>query len=604
MKNENDQVVVSDQSLKPRRPKSREVSSRFLSPTSNNTTTASFEAGIPSPNQSLSPNRHKTKKHHQSHEDSGFMRGLWPSSTTTTATATATATTTATTSSSSSSKSNKNLNPGTLGDHLGNERLKDRKSDEKPAKGDTIFLDRQRSCSESNRFENEKESAKENHRPSIGKSMRNAAKFSSSSKASCIVPGRLSIVENDIYRRSMGQKSDSLTNAFEFDSDCFTDFGSTAIADGTNSISSRKSSLEGSSKYMKNLAKRTRRGNSDSSMPSQTSWDGSPALSSKKFTIKNAIKRVNSLTSAKSQWALSPGRTGSPPMSVENKGKLPMSFSSLKPPDSPNSRGTGVEKLFNMGLDLFKTKKSLSNSMPVVVLGNSETVHQLRMLHNRWMQWRYANARAEAVNWSIANQAERNLLYAWDGLTKLRHSVAQKKLQFQKEKLDMKLNYVLYSQIKLLEAWGDMERQQLSAVSRIKECLHSVVCRVPLIDGAKVDTQLATFTIGNAVDFTASIKSMLTCLAPSAEKTVVLLSKLAKVVAQEKLVLEHCLELLRTISTLEFEERRLRCSIIQLKLWQQQQQKQQEEIPFVYGQNIAFEDKITGYPRIHSEDDR
>ncbi|KAM3697344.1 hypothetical protein ACJW31_06G105300 [Castanea mollissima] len=532
------------------------------------------------------------------------MRGLWPSSTTTTATATATTTTTATTSSSSSSKLNKNLNPGTLGDHLGNERLKDGKSDEKPAKGDIIFLDRQRSCSESNRFENEKESAKENHRPSIGKSMRNTAKFSSSSKASCIVPGRLSIVENDIYRRSMGQKSDSLTNAFEFDSDCFTDFGSTAIADGTNSISSRKSSLEGSSKYMKNLAKRSRRGNSDSSMPSQTSWDGSPALSSKKFTIKNAIKRVNSLTSAKSQWALSPGRTGSPPMSVENKGKLPMSFSSLKPPDSPNSRGTGVEKLFNMGLDLFKTKKSLSNSMPVVVLGNLETVHQLRMLHNRWVQWRYANARAEAVNWSIANQAERNLLYAWDGLTKLQHSVVQKKLQFQKEKLDMKLNFVLYSQIKLLEAWGDMERQQLSAVSRTKECLHSVVCRVPLIDGAKVDTQLATFTIGNAVDFTASIKSMLTCLATSAEKTVVLLSKLAKVVAQEKLVLEHCLELLRTISTLEFEERRLRCSIIQLKLWQQQQQKQQEEIPFVYGQNIAFEDKITGYPRIHSEDDR
>lgn len=40
-------------------------------------------------------------------------------------------------------------------------------------------------------------------------------------------------------------------------------------------------------------------------------------------------------------------------------------------------------------------------------------------------------------------------------------------------------------------------------------------------------------------------------LLQQAEKTVVLLSKLAKVVAQEKLVLEHCLELLRTISTLE-----------------------------------------------------
>ena len=98
-----------------------------------------------------------------------------------------------------------------------------------------------------------------------------------------------------------------------------------------------------------------------------------------------------------------------------------------------------------------------------------------------------------------------------------------------------------------------------------------------------MDTQLATITLGDALDLTASIKLMLTCLAPSvgshclisyvmlvlfylvltlgglnfklllqqAEKNVALLSKLAKVVAQEKLLLEEFLELLRTISTLE-----------------------------------------------------
>jgi hypothetical protein len=42
---------------------------------------------------------------------------------------------------------------------------------------------------------------------------------------------------------------------------------------------------------------------------------------------------------------------------------------------------------------------------------------------------------------------QRNLLYAWDGLTKLRRSVVHKKLQLEKEKLDMKLNYILYSQV-------------------------------------------------------------------------------------------------------------------------------------------------------------
>jgi hypothetical protein len=72
------QLESSPISLKPRRARSREVSSRYLSPNS----TSSHESRIPSPNtQSLSPIGHK--------------------------------------------------NSGTLGDHLGNERLKDRKKDKK-----------------------------------------------------------------------------------------------------------------------------------------------------------------------------------------------------------------------------------------------------------------------------------------------------------------------------------------------------------------------------------------------------------------------------------------------------------------------------------------
>ncbi|KAJ6885258.1 hypothetical protein NC652_032065 [Populus alba x Populus x berolinensis] len=117
-------------------------------------------------------------------------------------------------------------------------------------------------------------------------------------------------------------------------------------------------------------------------------------------------------------------------------------------------------------------------------------MHQLRMLHNRLMQWRYANVRAATVNLNI----------------------------------------------KLLEAWGDMERQHLSSVSKTKECLHSVVCRVPLIE--------ASIALRHASDLSASIK---------AEQTVALLSELAEVVAQEKLLVEECLELLQTVSALQVE---------------------------------------------------
>ncbi|XP_041003995.1 QWRF motif-containing protein 3 [Juglans microcarpa x Juglans regia] len=567
---DNAQVVLSgdDQSFKLRRAsrRSREVTSRFLSPSS----LTSNETGIPSPNnQSFSPTRRKhitssptsstNSRRQRSLDDSaGLIHQLWPSSAT-----------------SSSTKSTKNL--GTLADHLGNERLKDRKNDKKTANDNDPFLD--------SRFENEKEiSTKENQRPSLGRSMRYTGKLafpgksssssllnSSAKTSSGFLSGRLSVDENKIFRKTYG-KSDSFPNTSELESE-FSDVGSGAdlgsSAIGKILVSSRKSEAEVSFKYMRDAsAMRV----SDSNISHPTSCDNFPRTN--KFTIKNVIKRVNSLTDAKSQWALSPGRSSSPPMSVESKAK-PMSFSSLKPPNSP-SRATGMEKLLNIGLDLLKRKKSSTSSSMSMVPGSLESVHQLRLLHNRLLQWRYANARAKAVKVSIAIQAERNLLCGWDGLTKLRQSVVQKKLQLEKEKLDIKLNYILHSQIKLLEAWGGMERQHLSAVSKTKECLHTVVCKVPLTDGAKVDIQLATNTLGDALDLTTSIKSIFTSLEPSAENTVTLISELAEVVAQEKLLLEEGLELFRTISILELRERSLKCSIIQFELWKQQHRKQQE----------------------------
>ena len=58
-------------------------------------------------------------------------------------------------------------------------------------------------------------------------------------------------------------------------------------------------------------------------------------------------------------------------------------------------RTPGIEKLLDMGLDLFKDKKSLSSSSLLSGSGNVENIHQPRRLHVRLMQWRYANDRAE-----------------------------------------------------------------------------------------------------------------------------------------------------------------------------------------------------------------
>ncbi|XWS39508.1 hypothetical protein CRYUN_Cryun18bG0060700 [Craigia yunnanensis] len=247
----------------------------------------------------------------------------------------------------------------------------------------------------------------------VGFPKKTSSSSTSSSSSPNILPGRFSVDENALYKTksssSSQRKSDFLTdNNFVLDSESeFSDQcsasnnNSPAITKTSSSLNFRKSGMEASSNYLQEIPSRNRsRGATwDSNILNPVSVDSSPKMN-KKFTIKNAIRRANSLTghsTATSQWALSPGRSGSPPISVENKVK-PMSFSSLKPPTSP-PRTRVVEKLLNLGLmDLFKSRKS---SALQVDSGDLESVHQLRLIHNRSIQWLYANAKIDAVNKNI-----------------------------------------------------------------------------------------------------------------------------------------------------------------------------------------------------------
>ena len=223
-----------------------------------------------------------------------------------------------------------------------------------------------------------------------------------SSNDSCIGPGRLSLDENAMYKKSLSSSPRnpdcSVTSSVESETGCFSS--------PSRTTTSRKLGREVSSKYMlSDVAKRVPRWTSDSDASNPLSFDES-MMTMKKCTMQKGtsatIKRTNSLTgykSSMSQWALSPGRSGSPTMCVENK-KKPLSFSSLRPPNK------GMEKILSMGFDLFRTRKSSSPSKSSVGFGNSEDVHVLRLLDNRLAQWRFANARAQAVNENVSHHVE------------------------------------------------------------------------------------------------------------------------------------------------------------------------------------------------------
>ncbi|KAK4420489.1 QWRF motif-containing protein 3 [Sesamum alatum] len=523
-------TAVTDHSTRPKKPKSREVSSRFLSPTSTASSSSTHDHyGNQSPNTTLSPLRQKPRsstdsRKHKSFQNTGFFRGLWPSS-------------------SAQSLSINTKPDTTLADHLGNDRLQDleeRKTKEKPDQN-PLFLHRQRSCTEFSRFENEKRirnAAKEYQKPVFGGSMRYTGKFKFNSSNlpddhSDIVHGRFSVDENALRKKSSSRGlSDSETqdSESEYSDVCSGGASFDAPVAGKDSpasymaptASSRRHGIEVASKFMHDSTSRSKRWSADSGHNQKPGSSDNHNNSPKIFTVKKGS----------GNWASSPGPSGSP---KDNKGKM-MGLTSSKPPTSP-SRGKGVGNILSLGIELLRGKKSCSStaSSPLGP-GSAENVHQLRLLHNRLMQWRYSNGRADAVNGNIIEQAE----------------------------------------IKVLEMWGNTERQHLSAVSNTKDCLHSVVCKIPLVDGAKVEPQLASFAVRHASDLAASINLMLITFTPQVEKTVERLGELAIVVTQEKLLLEECLELFRIISALEIQERSLKSSIMQLKLWQQQHDHQQD----------------------------
>ncbi|XP_077219893.1 uncharacterized protein LOC143854054 [Tasmannia lanceolata] len=546
MKNETEKAAL-DPPVRARRPNSREVSSRYnLSPTS-------AESGIPSPpNRAISP----TRRMNGNRKDSSLIRVPWPSAT------------------SSDKKSS------TLADHLGNERLID--FIERKSGDNTASFGRQRSSSEFNRFEKE-------NRP-IGGSMRYALPFRIPSKSPS--SSSSSPASSDQKLPPRRKPHTLVADILNSESDCTdlfsaTDFGSPLIGktSSSSSLSTSSSSYFSSAttsapksgiqtKSLRDLTSRTRH-SSDSIVPTRE-------INSPNLIPKNAIKRSNSVTAyglATSQWALSPGRTLSPPISGESNGKPLQSFSNLRPPSPGRSKGKGMGNLLSLGFELFKSKKSptSSSSSTLSSLMIGAAPYQLGILHNRLLQWRFVNARAEAVNWNKSAEAERNFLNAWATLSNLQSSMVRKHTQLAKENLELKLNRVLNSQVKQLEAWADMERQHLSAVSMTKDCIHSVVCRVPLTEGAKADSQPISVVLHHAADLTLSINTTINNLSPMAQKTVPLLSELAEVAAREKSLLHECFELLGVAANLELKQRSLRCQIIQLRT-EQQHQLQQEAV--------------------------
>ncbi|KAL5559153.1 hypothetical protein UlMin_035364 [Ulmus minor] len=191
--------------------------------------------------------------------------------------------------------------------------------------------------------------------------------------------------------------------------------------------------------------------------------------------------------------------------------------------------------------------------------------HVLRLLHNRVLQWRFVNARADAALAEQRLNAERSLYNAWITTTKLRDSVQDKRVELELMRQNMKLNFILNGQMIYLEEWSLMDRDYTSCLSGAVEALKASTLRLPVVGGARADVQNVEDAICSAVDVMQAMASSICLLSSKVGDVNSLVNELSTLTAKERALLGHCKSLLSTVAALQVNECSLRTHTLQLK---------------------------------------
>uniref|UniRef100_M4EXX6 QWRF motif-containing protein n=1 Tax=Brassica campestris TaxID=3711 RepID=M4EXX6_BRACM len=209
------------------------------------------------------------------------------------------------------------------------------------------------------------------------------------------------------------------------------------------------------------------------------------------------------------------------------------------------SRGISPSGRMVSPLRVRKKEKSRENG------GVADDPHLLKLLHNRLLQWRFANARASPVFSAQKMTTEKRLYNSWISISKLYDSVRAKRIKTQRLQLNLKLRFILNRQMENLEEWLVVERDYVSSLVGAAEGLKGSTLCLPVDCVAKVNGQSVKDAISSAVDVMQAMASSICMLLPKVGKISCLAADLARVNIKEQEMLDVSRELLNTISALQ-----------------------------------------------------
>ncbi|CAO2838879.1 unnamed protein product [Amaranthus hypochondriacus] len=194
-----------------------------------------------------------------------------------------------------------------------------------------------------------------------------------------------------------------------------------------------------------------------------------------------------------------------------------------------------------------------------------DDVHRFKLFHNRYLQWRFANAKAEACLKSQKMHSEKQLYSLVVKISELQDSVKSKRVELALLKEAKALSAVLDAQMPCLDEWSSLEEAYSSSLLELTQGLQNISSRLPLIGNVKADVKEINEAMNSALKVAESIGLQVQEFMPKAEQVDVLVSDLARVHNGEITLVHECGDLLYKTHTSQIEECSLRGQLMQFQ---------------------------------------
>ncbi|KAK1424112.1 hypothetical protein QVD17_19426 [Tagetes erecta] len=195
---------------------------------------------------------------------------------------------------------------------------------------------------------------------------------------------------------------------------------------------------------------------------------------------------------------------------------------------------------------------------------SEQDIHSLKLLHNRYLQWRFANAKAQASMNAQTTEMENQFFSIGADISHLRDTVKRKQVELAILRRTNALSTILEAQMPYLDKWSDLEEDYTKSLSGVITALTNSLLRLPINGNVQVNVKDAAEALDSAVKTTDMIVNQMQIFLPKAEEMDGLMSELANVIDVEKALVEECGNLLSKTNTLQVEDCSLRGHLMQV----------------------------------------